>query len=194
MNLIANGCIEIYNEFSLQHELGIFLRASLLGYKVEFERNVEHFGLQKQQFVKKEIDISLISNTGEHSGIVELKYPRNGQIPEQMFSFCKDIMFVEQLVCAKFKTGAFVVITDDPLFYSGKTEGIYSLFRSGKNIHGEIVKPTGAKDSIINIQGNYQASWRCIKGTTKWCMIEVTNSQIVAAAPTHCGFTPALGI
>lgn len=40
---VGRGEIEIYNEFSLQHELGIFLRASLPGCKVQFERNVSHF-------------------------------------------------------------------------------------------------------------------------------------------------------
>ncbi len=29
--------------------------------------------------------------------VVELKFPRNGQHPEQMYSFCKDIVFAEQL-------------------------------------------------------------------------------------------------
>lgn len=35
--------VEIYNEFSLQHELGIFLRERLQGYQVHFERNVSYF-------------------------------------------------------------------------------------------------------------------------------------------------------
>ena len=34
---------DIYNEFSLQHELGIFLREKLKTFKVEFERNVKFF-------------------------------------------------------------------------------------------------------------------------------------------------------
>lgn len=34
MSLVEAGQVEVYNEFSLQHELGIFLRANLTGYKV----------------------------------------------------------------------------------------------------------------------------------------------------------------
>ena len=32
--------IEIYNEFSFQHELGLFLRRELKSYTIQFERNV----------------------------------------------------------------------------------------------------------------------------------------------------------
>lgn len=35
MSFVAEGKVEVYNEFCLQHELGIFLRARLIGYKVQ---------------------------------------------------------------------------------------------------------------------------------------------------------------
>lgn len=50
----------IYNEFSLQHELGIYLRNYLKdSYKIEFERNINFFftDIDKSLFTKKEIDI-----------------------------------------------------------------------------------------------------------------------------------------
>jgi len=37
---VQSKSIEIYNEFSLQHELGIFLREKLPDYRIQFERNV----------------------------------------------------------------------------------------------------------------------------------------------------------
>ena len=37
--------IELYNEFSFQHELGIFLRRELEGYTIQFERNVSYFSI-----------------------------------------------------------------------------------------------------------------------------------------------------
>ena len=54
----------VYNEFSLQHELGFFLRRRLKGegYKVEFERNVSFFGIingNGNKLTKHEIDISI---------------------------------------------------------------------------------------------------------------------------------------
>lgn len=36
---IASGKVEIYNEFSLQHEIGVFLRARLPEFVLRFERN-----------------------------------------------------------------------------------------------------------------------------------------------------------
>ncbi len=45
MSLIEDDKIEIYNEFSLQHELGIFLREKLVDYKIQFERNTRFLEL-----------------------------------------------------------------------------------------------------------------------------------------------------
>lgn len=174
MDLVASDEVEIYNEFSLQHELGIFLRSKHPNYKIQFERNIGHFGIPKQGFVKREIDISIVDRvTAERIGVVELKYPRNGQVPEQMYSFCKDIQFIEQLVQTGFRVRAFVAVVDDPLFYQGRDEGIYSKFRNGAPIQGIIKKPTGAKDSQVEISGTYQAEWISGNGKTKWCLIEV---------------------
>ena len=50
--------IEIYNEFSLQHELGLFLKRELKGYTIQFERNVSYFSINSQT-IKKEIDTFL---------------------------------------------------------------------------------------------------------------------------------------
>ena len=56
-DIVESSGIEIYNEFSLQHELGIFLRNKLPGYKIQFERNVSFF-TNDTDTIKKEIDIS----------------------------------------------------------------------------------------------------------------------------------------
>lgn len=170
---VANNRIEIYNEFSLQHELGIFLRAKLLGHKIQFERNISHFNAQPINFCKKEIDITIISPSGGDRSVIELKYPRNGQVPESMFSFCKDIVFLEQLISAGFKSAYFVAFADSPLFYSGRSEGIYGLFRDGIPITGVIQKPTGARDTEIQVNGSYIATWCEVAEQTKYCMIEV---------------------
>ena len=144
---VRNEMIEIYNEFSLQHELGIYLREKYAEKKVQFERNVEYFGLDKSAFVKKEIDISVFSDDKtDFSCVFELKYPRNGKYPEEMYSFCEGIVFLEQMVRGGFEKAYFVAVVDDPLFYSGpKTDGIYAYFRSNQPIEGSIQKPTGSK-------------------------------------------------
>ena len=170
---VGNGTIAIYNEFSLQHELGLFLRTHLVGCKVEFERNVSHFKLAKSNFEKKEIDIAVTSPTGERLSAIELKYPRNGQVPESMFSFCKDIAFLEQLVSSGFQSAYFLAVADHKHFYSGNDKGIYGMFRSGTPITGTITKPTGARDSKVTITGSYVASWLPVSENTKFCLIQV---------------------
>ena len=88
--------IEIYNEFSFQHELGIFLRRELPDYKVQFERNISYFRI-KTKTIKKEIDISIFNIYKTEIYAIELKFPNNGQYPEAMYSIVKDIKFIEEL-------------------------------------------------------------------------------------------------
>lgn len=174
-SLTANGT-EIYNEFSLQHELGIFLREALPDYVVQFERNVGYFSLSKSEFTKREIDIAVFSKTGtELKYAIELKYPRNGQYPEQMFSFCKDIAFVEELQAAGFSRTALLIFADDRLFYSGSSEGIYGFFRAGKPITGRIEKPTGSSNGHVTIMGSYIVSWSEASPKTRYAFIEAQN-------------------
>ena len=134
VDTIRNSKVEVYNEFSLQHELGIFLRSRLVNLEIQFERNVSLFFITGE-FVKKEIDISVYAaDKSRLHCAIELKFPRNGQYPEQMFSFCKDIKFAEQLKRSGFEQTFFLVFADDPLFYSGNHEGIYSYFRRQETV------------------------------------------------------------
>lgn len=52
---VRSGEIEIYNEFSLQHELGIFLRNLMQNHKVQFERNVSFFGTRSRNAIRKKL-------------------------------------------------------------------------------------------------------------------------------------------
>lgn len=170
---IAEGKIEIYNEFSLQHELGILLRNNADRELVQFERNVSYFGFTKQSFEKREIDIVVYDpSTNELSYAIELKFPRNGQYPEQMFSFCKDIVFMEQVKKAGFARTYVVIFADDALFFQGRPDGIYGYFRGHEMLHGTIEKPTGAKDKTLYIEGSYQVSWLSVKNGMKYTVIE----------------------
>jgi len=172
---VGNNDVEIYNEFSFQHELGLFLRQHITDHKIQFERNVSHFGFDKANFVKKEIDIAVFKDPDtQRSSVIELKFPRNGQVPETMFSFCKDISFLEQLVNAGFDSGYFVALADDKNFYSGdKVGGIYGLFRDEQEITGTIVKPTGDKDTSVTINNTYIAKWFSVTEKIKCCIIEI---------------------
>lgn len=159
------------NEAMLQFELGYYLRDE--GFKIHLERNVEKLGLNKKEFIKKEIDI-LIEIENKYIAI-ELKYPQNGQIPESMFSFLKDIKFLEELKSNSLFTECYLLIfVEDEGFYKGNRDNIYSYFRS------EIVdipniaytKPTGKKDEIIELKHSYKAKWQD-KKVGKFLLIKV---------------------
>ena len=153
---LKEGKIEVYNEFSLQHELGIYLRNALPNYKVEFERNVKFF--QITNTIKKEIDIVIYNDNEKYA--VELKLPLNGQYPEQMYSFIKDIRFMEELKQNGFDNTYCLTLVDDKNFYDGKKiDSIYSFFRASKTISGTIKKPTGKEIQSITLSNEYKISW-----------------------------------
>jgi hypothetical protein len=174
MRTVASGQVEIYNEFSLQHELGIFLRSKWPEYRTQFERNVSYFGAAKKAFTKRELDIAVFSpdlRTLRYA--IELKFPRSGQHPEQMFSFCKDIAFAEELNTAGFNQTAFVAVADDPLFYQGRSDGIYAYFRGQKPLTGTVNKPTGGKNDSVTIKGSYTIRWLPIAGAMRYTIVMI---------------------
>jgi len=202
IGLIKSGEIEVYNEFSFQHELGYFLRNQLKQYsgdfKIQFERNFRElfdlsddeiegrFGTKKVR--KKEIDISILQGPIKLASI-ELKFPRNGQVPESMYSFVKDVKFLEGLTSSKnkksinmFSKGFFICLVDDRLFYQGgtKNDGIYEYFRrKDKNVRicKETKKPTGknieSEEYTIRLSKEYVGKWLPIKDEMHYLLIEV---------------------
>jgi len=159
---ISTSNIEVYNESSIQYELAIFLRQKLdKDLKIQLERNIEYFDLRNDIFLKKEMDIVIFASNKKEKHCIELKFPTNGQYPEEMFSACKDIKFLEQLVSVGFDESYFVMFANDPLFYTNKGDsGIYLNFRKDKIIGKTIQKPTGAKDETLCFKGTYAISWK----------------------------------
>jgi hypothetical protein len=174
---IATGDIEIYNEASIQYELAILLREKLVNtYKVQLERNIEHFGLNKTRFLKREMDIVVLTPDNNEKHCIELKYPTQGQYPEQMFSACKDVKFLEQLIISGFDTSYFMMFAQDQPFYTNKGDyGIYLKFRKQKVIEGEIRKPTGKKDQVLSFNGTHAIDWKTIKNNLKYFVVPVKS-------------------
>ncbi|OIO15221.1 hypothetical protein COV53_00605 [Candidatus Gottesmanbacteria bacterium CG11_big_fil_rev_8_21_14_0_20_37_11] len=172
---ISSGELEIYNEASIQYELAIFLRQRLPNYKVQLERSIRYFGLKKQGFEKREIDIVIYDTALQDKHAIELKYPTNGQYPEQMFSFCKDIRFLEQLAENGFHENLFIVFADDANFWTGKSaeDSIYRFFRGGIELQGTITKPTGKKSHEIELRRNYTVKWENMNEKLKYWIAEI---------------------
>ncbi|MBO5810584.1 MAG: hypothetical protein J6R32_07120 [Bacteroidales bacterium] len=173
MHLKQTNGVEVYNEISLQLELGLYLRQN--GYTVRFERNIGEYEDNTSNFVKKEIDIVAYKGKNELEAekiAIELKFPRNGEYPEQMFSFVKDIKFMEQVRrVSGFSKTFVVVLVDDKNFYENNERqpvpsGIYSYFRSDKKevcipANTIINKPTGKKvQSISGLNNQYESTWK----------------------------------
>jgi hypothetical protein len=140
----------------------------------KLERPTSFFNYPVKNFWKKEIDICVLGEDKEPKIAIELKFPRQGQHPEQMFASCIDIAFLEDLVDAGFELGIFLMVIDDPLFYSGReTGGIYRHFRSDVPIHGRISKPTGNRRCWVPVRGSYEVKWRRLKNGMKYWMAAI---------------------
>lgn len=84
------------------------------GYLIQFERNVSYF-TPDNKTIKKEIDITIFNEDKSEKYAIELKCPLNGQYPEQMYSFVKDIKFMEKLKSRGFtKTATVTLVSDRP--------------------------------------------------------------------------------
>lgn len=185
-----NVDIEIYNEFSFQHELGIYIRNNMPGYKVQFERNANHFiNINNANTIKKEIDIVVFDSKEKFA--IELKYPRHGQYPVRMFNFIEDIQFMEELKHCGFDRTFVITIVDKDAgknFYSElakKNSGIYSYFRSGGvvPIHGDIAFPCNGKIiRPLSIKGSYTINWTPLPRGLFGYILEIDNSEV----PNDC--------
>lgn len=143
----------IYNEISLQHELGKFLKEKLGGYwNVFFEKNI--YDDKKKEYkkghywVKKEIDLIAIKYKDKNQKDISEKYAielkfkkgKNARTPENMFDFLRDIRFMEQckeyIKDMKFNKTFVLIIVDAEKYYYNKnecknerTKEIYDIFR-----------------------------------------------------------------
>lgn len=206
---LKNGSIKVDedfdNEFGMQFELGVRLRNALVqngfagqGYKVYFEKNIKNIcRINKWNYsdtLKKEIDLLIAKTSSEQLEelyAIELKFPRNGQYPEQMYEFVKDLAFIAQLKGQyNFTAGWSIVLVDDNKFCKTTnrktTNAIYTYFREDTNvgnnlkkIQGKIQKPTGKYKyqvpPLINIPVGYgqTVQWESINQKLYYYTIQV---------------------
>jgi hypothetical protein len=172
---ISKNKIEIYNEASVQYELAIYLKEFLKNvYKIQLERNISFFQLSKRDFIKKEMDIAIYKEDFSERYAIEIKFPTQGQFPEQMFAICKDIRFLEDVKNSGFNKCYSLNIVNSKLFYCSKGgTPIYEMFRVNKKISGVIKKPTGNEYAEIYIQGEYKIKWYDIDDIHKYFLITI---------------------
>ena len=172
---ITKGKTEIYNEASVQYELAIFLREKLPNYKIQLERNVKFFNLEKKNFVKKEIDIVLFNHSQTRKFAIEIKFPTSIDYPNQMFHFCQDIKFLEQLKDSGFTDNFFLALTPQSNFWSesGKEGTIYEKFRKEKELYGEIQNNIGDSTEKVHLNGRHKINWLSVNDTVRFFVVRV---------------------
>ena len=175
--------IEIYNEFSLQHEFGLWLRKQTddSTTKIQFERPASFFGIGKK-LTKKEIDLACFVSPANTQLAMEFKFPRAGQVPIQMFKFCQDVAFLEELVLKekRFPFGCALFAADDPDFYRGTRHQpgtIYACFRDGAPLKGKIEKSTGKEEPPVVLLCEYRVEWQSVRSMSEmlFAVIHVTQ-------------------
>lgn len=108
--------IYIYNEISLQHELGIYLRKDHI---IKFEVNLN----KKNQINsrKTECDILILNSKGDAEYAIELKYlPKDCGVPRRMFQCVEDMVFMKDVAQALDIKTYCIVITEDKNYYVGQ--------------------------------------------------------------------------
>jgi hypothetical protein len=172
---ITKGKTEIYNEASVQYELAIFLREKIPNYKIQLERNVKFFNLEKKNFVKKEIDIVLFNKSQNKKFAIEIKYPTSIDYPNQMFHFCQDIKFLEQLKEVGFTDNFFLALTPQSNFWgdNGKEGTIYEKFRKEKELYGEIKNEIGDSTEKVNLKSRHKINWLSVNDTIRYFTMRI---------------------
>lgn len=157
--------IELYSEFGLQHELAIFLRNNYQDLTVRLEYPTPRIFNPLPQFIKKEIDIYITTQTGQRY-VIELKMPKDDcGIPNEMYSAIKDVKFLEQLRQNNIDGCYAILITERQAFWQAPqaNAGIYQLF-NGQQVDiqsvdlGQLPFFLHNKGPII-LNQNYQGIW-----------------------------------
>lgn len=70
-----------------------------------------------------------------------------------------------------------IVLVDNPQFYSGKSSGIYKIFRDTHQIDGKILKPTAnySKSEFIELQNSYTFNWNKLDDNQSYFFIDISK-------------------
>lgn len=182
----------IYNEISLQNELGIELRKEFKNKNIRifFEKNVKSLyekECEANEMVKKEIDLFICDGSKVDEGkkeayAIELKFVKreNNRVPENLYDFVKDMRFMEQIkeydkeYRTKIITTYVLTIVDNAIYVESKNKnsiGIYQYFRNNKdnneqsfiNIGKETIIVKPTKNKNLTNSGEHEKMLNIIK-------------------------------
>lgn len=157
--------LELYSEAGLQHELAMYLRKELPGYIIRLEYPITRVFRPSKGFVKKEMDIYLVSPTNQKF-LIELKVPKeNCGTPKEMYRAIEDVKFAEELKIHGFESCYCILITERTAFWQAPqaNEEIYYCF-NGKQVELKSIDNSDLpkflhKYGEINLTNTYSATW-----------------------------------
>ena len=157
--------LELYGEAGLQHALALYLKKELPDYIIRLEYPITRVYRPSRVFVKKEMDIYLISPTNEKY-LIELKLPKeNCGTPKEMYRAIQDVKFAEELKTHGFESCYCLLITERTAFWKAPqaNEEIYYLF-NGVNVEFKSIDESYLpkflhKNGEISLTQNYSATW-----------------------------------
>ena len=135
-----------------------------------------HISHQISKLLRRKQNITIFNEDKSEKYAIELKHPLNGQYPEQMYSFVKDIKFMEELKNLGFtKTAAVAFVLDRPFYEGRNNEGIYKFFREEYSVYVCIFKPTGVEKNkdCIPLTSRYDFIWEDLSDGCKYYIIEI---------------------
>lgn len=175
LDLVKPGEVSIYNEASLQFELGWYLKENCGGAKIQVERGVTYFGFDKTAFVKRDMDLIIFFEG--FITVIELKAPIEQSVarPVTVFNWIKDLRFLEQLKAENIN-GYSIFITDNLGYLNdnGKAGNLLTDIRS-RTLKGEYHshKKPSDEDEIISLDFEYKLDWQEMSDGLFSCLIEV---------------------
>lgn len=167
MNKVGSNFFEVYNEATMQYELGLYLRKELPEeYNVQFEKNVMFLGADNSQCIKKDVDILVYTENLKEIYAIQVKCPTSDDILQKLYSILKDVKFLEQLRnCGITKGYSLNLISEKDYYINFPSKDIKQIFSKEKMIHGDI--------NNISIEGEYIINWVNLNPNLKYFYIEV---------------------
>jgi hypothetical protein len=157
--------LELYSEAGLQYELALYLMHALPDYYIRLEYPITRVYRPNPGFIKKEMDIYLVSPSNEKY-LIELKLPKeNCGTPKEMYRAIQDVKFAEHLKSEGFKACYCVLITERISFWLAPqaNEEIYYLFNGAevefKSIDHSHLPKFLHKNGSIDFNHSYKVSW-----------------------------------
>ena len=179
----------IYNEISLQLELGKYLEKELNrdghnNYKIFFEKNMYDKDTKYTEqnkadpWIKRKADIVIVDKKNNNKYAIELKFVRkeNFHVPVSMYEFIEDIHFMEQVKEYNNYTETYnLIIVNNKNFFTvsrknneknSETYKYYKIFRNEKE---KVIIPNNQeyynpveKGKKFKLYNNYDKKWERI--------------------------------